>query len=207
MARQAGLLGAAAEADDAAELPQALPRAFFLRPALEVAPELVGVELLFEGAGGRIVEVEAYDEAEPASHAFGGKTERNRTMFGPAGLVYVYRSYGIHWCMNVVCEDGRASAVLIRALEPLWGIDAMSERRSRRTPRELCSGPGKLCQALGVSGEHDGAHALEPPFSLRRGRADVDVVASPRVGISKATELPWRFSERGSVYVSKPLPR
>jgi DNA-3-methyladenine glycosylase len=183
-----------------------LAREHFLRPAVEVAPELLGSTLLFNGVGGRIVEVEAYDQGEPASHTYGGETERNRTMFGPAGRVYVYRSYGMHWCMNLVCEDERASAVLIRALEPLEGVEHMVARRGRSGARELCSGPGKVCQALAITGEQDGASALEPPFALYAPDRHIDVVASPRVGISKAVELPWRFSERGSGYVSRPAP-
>ncbi|MGI9657343.1 MAG: DNA-3-methyladenine glycosylase, partial [Gaiellaceae bacterium] len=147
------------------------------------------------------------DQSEPASHTFNGRTDRNQTMFGPAGFVYVYRSYGIHWCMNLVCEDDRASAVLIRALEPLDGIELMAERRQRADLRQLCSGPGKLCQALAVNGEHDGASVFAPPFVLQASTARADVVASPRVGISKATELMWRFSERRSRFVSRPLPR
>lgn len=181
-------------------------RGFFRGPAMEVAPRLIGCTLLFRGVGGRIVEVEAYDEDEPASHAYRGRTERNRTMFGSAGLVYVYRSYGIHWCMNLVCEDGRGSAVLIRALEPCARVDQMRERRGRSRLRELCSGPGKLCEALAVTGEQDGDSVLEAPFALSLPESSPDVVASTRIGISKATELPWRFTERGSAFVSRPAP-
>ena len=162
--------------------------------------------LLFDGVGGRIVEVEAYDQREPASHTFRGQTERNKTMFGPAGCVYVYRSYGIHWCMNLVCEDDRASAVLIRALEPLEQLERMQARRGRSNPRELCSGPGKLCQTLGITRAHDGLSVLSAPFSLRRSGSEPEVVASPRIGITKATELMWRFSEGGSTYLSRPAP-
>lgn len=180
-------------------------REFFVRPALEVAPELVGCSLLFEGIGGRIVEVEAYDQSEPASHSHRGETPRTRTMFGPAGAVYVYRSYGLHWCMNIVCEDDRASAVLIRALEPLEGVDAMRTRRGRSNPRELCSGPGRLCQALGVTRTQDGDAVLTEPFAFATPSDVVDVVASRRIGISKAVDLPWRFSERGSRFVSRPV--
>lgn len=163
--------------------------------------------LMFDGVGGRIVEVEAYDQSEPASHTFNGVTERNKTMFGPAGCVYVYRSYGIHWCMNLVCEDGRASAVLIRAIEPLEGLQEMQARRGRTKLRELCSGPGKLCQALAISRAHDCLSALAPPFFLGARDPDADVVASRRIGLTKATELEWRFSERASSYVSRPTPR
>lgn len=184
-----------------------LAREFFARPAVEVAPELLGCTLLFDGVGGRIVEVEAYDQDEPASHAYRGETPRVRTMFGPAGSVYVYRSYGLHWCMNVVCEDGRASAVLIRALEPQRGRAVMQLRRGRSNSRELCAGPGRLCQALGVTGEQDGHSVLDPPFSLAGSPCPVDLVVGPRVGISKAKELPWRFYEQGSAFVSRPGPR
>ena len=182
-------------------------RDFFLRPAVEVAQSLIGCTLSFDRVGGRIVEAEAYDQSEPASHTFIGPTDRNQTMFGPAGRVYVYRSYGIHWCMNLVCEDDRASAVLIRALEPLEGLGAMRRRRGRSKPRELCSGPGKLCQALAITREHDGLSTLSAPFRLSRPSVGPDVVASPRIGISKATALMWRFSERDSEYVSRPVPR
>jgi DNA-3-methyladenine glycosylase len=185
----------------------AIEREFFLRPALDVASSLIGCTLLFDGVGGRIVECEAYDQDEPASHTYRGRTERNATMFGPAGRVYVYRSYGIHWCMNLVCEDDRASAVLVRALEPTQGVATMQERRGRIGLRDLCSGPGKLCQALAITGEHDGAGALDAPFALESPRRAADVVASPRIGISKAVELPWRLSKRGSAFVSRPLPR
>lgn len=180
-------------------------REFFVRSAVEVAPELIGCTLLFEGVGGRIVEVEAYDQSEPASHSHRGETPRTRTMFGPAGAVYVYRSYGLHWCMNVVCEDNRASAVLIRALEPLEGIAAMQTRRGRSNRRELCSGPGRLCEALGVSRSQDGDSVLTKPFAFATGLDVVDVIASRRIGISKAVDLPWRFSERGSRFLSRPV--
>ncbi len=180
-------------------------REFFVRPAVEVAPELIGSTLLFEGVGGRIVEVEAYDQSEPASHSYRGETLRTRTMFGSAGAVYVYRSYGLHWCMNIVCEDDRASAVLIRALEPLEGIAAMQTRRGRSNSRELCSGPGRLCEALGVTRGQDGDSVLAEPFAFATGSDVVDVVASRRIGISKAVDLPWRFSERGSRFLSRPV--
>jgi DNA-3-methyladenine glycosylase len=171
-----------------------------------VAPELIGVTLLVEGIGGRIVEAEAYDQEDPASHGYRGRTERNASMFGPPGRAYVYRSYGIHWCLNLVCEaKGVANAVLIRALEPVYGLDEMRKRRGVDDPRLLCSGPGKLCQALGVTREHDGLRLDRPPFELRPREQPAEVVAGPRVGITHAADLPWRYAEAGSRFLSRPL--
>jgi DNA-3-methyladenine glycosylase len=185
-----------------------LPPAFFARSVHEVAPELIGVTLLVDGVGGPIVEVEAYDSEDPAAHGFRGQTLRNASMFGPPGHAYVYRSYGIHWCLNLVCEDaGSAAAVLIRALEPQHGLDVMRERRGLDDPRLLCAGPGRLCQALGVTREHDGLPLDEPPFELRAGEGGVEVVAGPRIGISVAAEAPWRYGAAGSPYLSRPLRR
>jgi DNA-3-methyladenine glycosylase len=170
----------------------------------EVAPELIGVTLLVEGVGGRIVEVEAYDEEDPASHGYGGRTQRNASMFGPPGHAYVYRSYGIHWCLNLVCDDESvASAVLVRALEPTHGLDTMRARRGLQEPRLLCSGPGRLCQALGITREHDGLLLDRPPFELRAPDAPVETVTGPRVGITRATELPWRYVDAGSLFLSR----
>jgi DNA-3-methyladenine glycosylase len=172
----------------------------------DVAPELIGVTMLVNGVGGPIVEVEAYDGEDPAAHGFRGRTPRNASMFGPPGRAYVYRSYGIHWCLNLVCDvEGRAEAVLIRALEPRHGLDAMRERRGLDDPRLLCAGPGRLCQALGVTREHDGLALDEPPFELRAAEAPPDVVAGPRIGISVATNRPWRYAAAGSRYLSRPL--
>ena len=171
----------------------------------QAAPALIGWTLTVGGGGGRIVETEAYDHEDPASHSFSGPTERNAVMFGPAGHVYVYRSYGIHWCMNLVCR-GPASAVLIRALEPTRGLDMMIARRGQEAPRRLCSGPGRLCQALGVSRQENGLRIDEPPFALEPG-PPVEVVTGPRIGITKAAAVPWRFGERGSPYLSRPFPR
>jgi len=171
----------------------------------QAAPALIGWTLTVGGVGGRIVETEAYDHEDPASHSFSGPTERNAVMFGPAGHVYVYRSYGIHWCMNLVCR-GPASAVLIRALEPTRGLDMMIARRGQEAPRRLCSGPGRLCQALGVSRQENGLRIDEPPFALEPG-PPVEVVTGPRIGITKAAAVPWRFGERGSPYLSRPFPR
>ena len=180
-----------------------LDREFFARSVHEVAPELLGVTLLVDGAGGPIVEVEAYDHEDPASHSFGRQTARNATMFGSAGHAYVYRSYGIHWCLNFVCEP--RSAVLIRALEPGEGLDAMRERRGLDDPRLLCSGPGRLCQALAITRRHDGLPLDEPPFELLPRDAEPEIVRGPRVGITRATEQQWRYAVAGSRFVSRPL--
>jgi DNA-3-methyladenine glycosylase len=172
-----------------------------------VARELIGAELTFDGVGGIVVEVEAYDHEDPAAHGFGNRrTERNASMFLGGGHVYVYRSYGIHWCLNVVCgPEGVADAVLIRALEPTVGVDTMVRRRGVTDPRLLCSGPGRLCQALGVTREQDGLRVDRPPFRLRARRADVAVVTGTRIGITKAAERPWRYGLRGSRFVSRPF--
>jgi len=170
----------------------------------EVAPALVGCTLLVDGVGGRMVEVEAYDANDPASHGYRGPNARNRAMFGPPGHAYVYRSYGIHWCLNLVCgPEGRPEAVLVRALEPLAGVDEMRRRRGLGDERLLCSGPGRLCQALGVTGEHDGLPLDGPPFLLLAAREDVEVARTARVGITRAAELPWRYALAGSRYLSR----
>jgi len=183
-----------------------LRRDAFARSVHDVAPALIGAALLVDGVGGRIVEVEAYDGEDPASHGFRGETARNRSMFGPPGHAYVYRSYGIHWCLNLVCDEpGRAEAVLVRALEPTHGLGRMIERRGTEDVRLLCSGPGRLCEALGITGEHDGLPLDRPPFRLEPAPASVDVVAGPRIGLSRATERPWRYAEAGSRYLSRAL--
>jgi DNA-3-methyladenine glycosylase len=181
-----------------------LRKSFFARSVHDVAPELVGATLLVDGVGGRIVEVEAYDQEDPAAHSFRGKTARNSSMFGPPGRAYVYRSYGIHWCLNLVCAD--ASAVLIRALEPTQGLDAMASRRGIAEPRLLASGPGRLAQALGITREHDGLPLDRPPFELYA-REDVAIEVGPRVGITKAVERPWRYGEAGSKFLSRSISR
>jgi DNA-3-methyladenine glycosylase len=174
----------------------------------EVAPELIGAELYLDGVGGVIVEVEAYDHQDPASHGYRNRrTARNGSMFLPGGAAYVYRSYGIHWCLNIVCaEEGVADAVLLRALQPTEGLEEMRVRRGVADPRLLCSGPGRLCQALAVTREHDGLSVLAPPFELRARQAPVEVVTGTRIGITKAAELPWRYGLAGSRYVSRPFP-
>jgi len=170
----------------------------------EVAPELIGATLLADGVGGRIVEAEAYDQEDPASHGYRGRTRRNASMFGPPGHAYVYQSYGIHWCLNLVCEDeGVASAVLVRALEPTHGIERMRERRGLDDERLLCSGPGRLCQALGVTKDHDGSPLDHPPFELLAAGEPAVVVAGPRIGITQAADLPWRYAEAGSRFLSR----
>jgi DNA-3-methyladenine glycosylase len=180
----------------------------FARSVHEVAPELVGAELYVDGVGGVIVEVEAYDHEDPAAHGYRGRSERNKSMFGPPGHAYVYRSYGVHWCLNFVCEpEDVASAVLIRALEPLAGLDAMRERRGLESPRLLCAGPGRLCQALGLTGEHDGLPLDEPPFELRPRTVAVEVAAGPRIGITKAADRPWRYGLAGSPFLSRSFGR
>lgn len=179
--------------------------AFFDRPVPEVARDLIGAALSLDGVGGTIVETEAYDRDDPASHSYSGQTMRNAAMFGPAGHAYVYRSYGLHWCFNIVCRPG--SAVLVRALEPVSGIPAMIRRRGMEDVRSLCSGPGKLCQALAIGGEHNGlplAHGslrLEPPD---RSHA---VVTGTRIGISKARDQDWRFGLAESKFVSRAFPK
>ena len=181
-----------------------LGRGFFARSVHEVAPELVGSTLLVHGVGGRIVEVEAYDAEDPASHGFRGQTARNRAMFGPAGHAYVYRSYGIHWCLNLVCgREGVPEAVLVRALEPTHGLERMRERRGLEDERLLCAGPGRLCQALGVTAAHDRLALDAPPFALLPAEEGVAVARGPRVGITRAADLPWRYGLAGSSFVSR----
>ena len=170
----------------------------------EVAPELVGAVLLVDGVGGVIVEVEAYDQDDPAAHSYRGRTPRNASMFGPPGHAYVYRSYGIHWCLNLVCAgEGRPEAALVRALEPTAGLEEMQARRGLSDPQLLCSGPGRLCQALGITGGHDGLPLDEPPFELHARPGPVEIVTGRRIGITRAVERPWRYGLAGSPYVSR----
>jgi DNA-3-methyladenine glycosylase len=183
---------------------QGLTREFFARPVQEVAPELIGVTLLMDGVGGRIVEVEAYDQDDPASHSFRGRTARTASMFGPAGHAYVYRSYGVHWCLNLVCgEEGRAEAALIRALQPTRGLEAMRERRGLEAERALCSGPGKLCQALGITRAQDALALDEPPFELLARESEATVAVGTRIGITRAVDQLWRYGLAGSPFLSR----
>jgi DNA-3-methyladenine glycosylase len=183
-----------------------LRREFFARSVHEVAPDLLGATLLVDGVGGTIVEVEAYDHEDPAAHGYRGQTPRNASMFGPPGHAYVYRSYGVHWCLNLVCEErGSASAVLVRALEPVERIDVMRERRGLEDVRLLCAGPGRLCQALGVTREHDGLPLDELPFELRARTGEPPVVTGPRIGITQAADRPWRYGVAGSRFLSRPF--
>jgi DNA-3-methyladenine glycosylase len=183
-----------------------LTRSFFARSVHEVAPDLIGATLLVGGVGGLIVEVEAYHHADPAAHSYGGRTARNGVMFGPPGYAYVYRSYGIHWCVNFVCEaDGSASAVLVRALMPTKGLATMRRRRGVVGDRLLCAGPGRLCEALAITDAHNGLALDRAPFALTGRTEPVEVVAGPRIGITKAMDLPWRYGLAGSRYVSRPF--
>jgi DNA-3-methyladenine glycosylase len=183
-----------------------LSRDFFARSVHEVAPDLIGVTLLVDGVGGQIVEVEAYDQEDPASHGYRGRTPRNEAMFGPPGHAYVYRSYGVHWCLNLVCgAEGVPEAALVRALEPTAGLEAQRRRRGLEELRALCSGPGKLSQALGVTREHDGLPLDEPPFRLEPREHVPEIATGPRIGITRATELSWRYALAGSPYVSRAL--
>ena len=171
----------------------------------DAAPALLGWTLLVGGVGGRIVEVEAYEQSDEASHSFRGPTRRTEVMFGEPGRLYVYRSYGLHWCANVVCEaPERGAAVLLRALEPTHGLESMRARRGLVAARLLCSGPGRLTQALGLTGEHNGASLLDPPFELLPPTRPPEVERTPRIGITKATERPWRYVETGTRFASRP---
>jgi DNA-3-methyladenine glycosylase len=190
----------------APHLGKPLRRAFFARSVHAVAPDLIGATLLVDGVGGIIVEVEAYHHTDPAAHSFHGPTPRNAVMFGSPGYAYVYRSYGIHWCVNFVCEkQGSASAVLIRALQPTHGLAAMRRRRGLHDERSLCSGPGKLCEALGITIKHSELPLDAPPIALHARIGKVEVVSGVRIGITKAVDLPWRYGLKGSRFLSKPF--
>lgn len=183
-----------------------LKRPFFARSVHEAAPELIGATLLIDGVGGRIAEVEAYHHTDPAAHSFRGPTPRNAVMFGPPGYAYVYRSYGIHWCLNFVCEpEGSASAVLIRAIEPLEGLPKMRRRRGLTDERLLCSGPGRLAQAMGVTHAHNGLALDYLPFELYEREGEPEIAVGMRIGITKAADLPWRYGLAGSKFLSKPF--
>ncbi|HTO32815.1 MAG TPA: DNA-3-methyladenine glycosylase [Pararhizobium sp.] len=178
-------------------------KVFFDRPAPTVAIDLIGATFEVAGVGGLIVETEAYTDEDPASHSFKGQTRRNRAMFGSSASVYVYRSYGMHWCLNFVSRPG--SAVLIRALEPLTGLDVMRQRRGLDRLALLCSGPGRLCQALGVTDDLDGWSLAEDPFHLVSPNEPRTVSTGLRIGITKAADIPWRFGLNGSAFLSKRL--
>ena len=181
-------------------------RAFFARSVHEVAAELIGATFLVGGVGGKIVELEAYHHEDPAAHGYRGRTARNASMFGPPGHAYVYRSYGVHWCVNFVCEaEGVADAVLIRALEPTKGLEEMRRRRGLEDERLLCAGPGRLCQALAITREQDGLPLDRPPFRLEPRTEPPEIVRGPRIGITRAADLPWRYGLAGSRYLSRPL--
>ena len=178
----------------------------FSASSAEVARSLIGATLLVDGVGGRIVETEAYDHEDPASHSFGGPTRRNQVMFGPPCRAYIYRSYGIHWCLNFVCRtEGHGAGVLIRAIEPLAGLDVMRARRGLNNVRLLCSGPGRVCQALGITHEQSGVPIDAPPFQLIPPAEPAHVMTGPRIGISKAKDVPWRFGLAGSPFLSRPF--
>ncbi|NPD67618.1 DNA-3-methyladenine glycosylase [Lichenicola cladoniae] len=177
----------------------------FDRPAPVVARALIGMRLFVDGVGGLVVETEAYDRADPASHSCKGPTARNAAMFGPPAHAYVYRSYGLHWCLNLVCGPEPGSAVLIRALEPETGIAVMQARRGAVAVRDLCRGPGRLCQALDVTGTLDGRSLAAPPFTLLPAAEEVDVACGPRIGITKGIATEWRFGLAGSRFLSRPL--
>ena len=183
--------------------------AFYNRPVLEVAPDLIGCVVSYDGGAGVIVEAEAYHESEPASHAYAGLTRRTEVLFGPPGKAYVYRSYGVHAMLNAVCEpDGVGAGVLIRALQPTRGLEQMRRRRGMLRERDLCSGPGKLTQALGIELDLNGSDLRRGPIVIGPRPAawrDVEVVADRRIGITHAVELPWRFSAAGSRFLSRPF--
>ncbi len=182
---------------------------FFNRRPEDVAADIIGCTISFGGAGGVIVEAEAYGQRDPASHSFRGETPRCRSMFGPPGTIYVYRTYGLHWCLNLVTEpEGVGAAVLIRAIEPTHGVDRMRARRAGiDDDRLLCGGPGRLTQALAVDDSIDGLSLADAGLTIGERTAQLDVVGVPRIGISQATELPWRMVARGSRYLSRPIPR
>lgn len=184
-----------------------MPPAFYDRPVLDLARALIGCRLLVDGVGGMIVETEAYHAGDAASHSHAGITPRTATMFGPPGRAYVYRSYGLHWCMNVVGGREPGAAVLLRAIEPVEGLAIMATRRGTADPRLLCAGPGRLCQALGITAALDGQPLDAPPFTLLPRVGEPDLQVGPRIGITRAAAEPWRFGLGGSRFLSKPFRR
>ena len=188
-------------------MPRRMKTADFAGNAPDVARALIGAVLLVDGVGGRIVETEAYDREDPASHSHSGPTPRNKAMFGPPGRAYVYRSYGIHWCLNFVCrEEGHGAGVLIRAIEPLRGIEVMCQRRGLHDVRLLCSGPGRVGQALAIEHGYNGHRLDQKPFEVFAAEHGHDIVVGPRIGISKAADVPWRFGLAGSAFLSRRFP-
>ena len=186
-------------------------RAFFARDAVHVARDLIGATFLVDGVGGVIVEAEAYDQTDPASHCYlGRRVPSNESMFGPAGHTYVYRSYGVHWCLNFTCGAGPeplGGAALIRALAPTHGIERMRKRRGLSDVKQLCAGPGRLTQALGITRALDGRALDSPPFSLRFEETPPDIAVGTRIGITRGLELPWRFGLAGSPFLSRRFAR
>lgn len=199
-----GTEGTAASAAGSAGMVGTVGSDFFTRDARDVAAAMIGLEIHCGGAAGIIVETEAYLPDDPASHSFRGPTRRNAAMFGTPGTAYVYRIYGMHWCLNAVCLPG--SAVLLRALEPTRGIALMAGRRGLADPRLLCAGPGRLAEALAVTGVHDGLSLLSEPFGLRRALEGAPILTGPRIGISRAADAPWRFGLAGSRFLSRRFP-
>lgn len=182
------------------------PRDFYRGHVAAVARALIGCTLLVDGIGGAIVETEAYAADDPASHSFRGRTPRNAAMFGPPGHAYVYLSYGLHWCLNIVAGEAPGAAVLIRALAPVHGIEAMRARRGSMPDRLLCAGPGRVGQALGITRAHDGLALDAPPFALLLPGAPPPLAEGARIGISRAADQPWRFGWAGSPHLSRPFP-
>jgi DNA-3-methyladenine glycosylase len=204
--RQSGEIVFASALCNIAAMSPDIPFIDFSASSVDVAQRLIGVTLLVDGVGGRIVETEAYDHDDPASHSFSGPTKRNLVMFGPPCRAYVYRSYGIHWCLNFVCRtEGHGAGVLIRAIEPAAGLHIMRSRRGLDDVRLLCSGPGRVSEALGITSAHSGLPIDLPPFQLTPPSEPVTIVTGPRVGISKAVDMPWRFGFAGSSFVSRPF--
>jgi DNA-3-methyladenine glycosylase len=183
-----------------------LRKSFFARSVHEVAPDLIGATFLVNGVGGIIVEVEAYDQTDPAAHSFRGPTPRNAVMFGPPGYTYVYLSYGLNWCVNFVCQAaGSAAGVLLRAIEPTHGLAAMRRRRGVTDAKALCSGPGKLCEALAITKAFSELPIDRSPIALHARSGGAEIATGVRIGLTKAVDLPWRYGLKGSKYLSKPF--